>query len=60
MRWKVEKPGDLFTKRRWFAWYPVRVKDQKVWFEWVVRQRNRDSLGPAWMYLYVLGKGGTL
>lgn len=38
MRWKAKKPyeppklGDRKTER-WFAWYPVRAGDTRVWLE---------------------------
>ena len=48
--------------RRWFAWYPVRLKSDKssellpwVWLEWVERRQVRQQLnsgGYYWFNLY--------
>jgi hypothetical protein len=52
MRWTVKTDKTRYEPQRWCAWRPVRVKDQWVWFEWVVRQRDRRN--EEWGYLYVL------
>lgn len=41
MRWQIRKPNPYNAWRRWFAWYPVRVDDQMVWWEYVERRRAR-------------------
>ena len=42
MRWRTEtwneKCKRLGTWRKWFAWYPVMIDNEKVWLEWVYRR----------------------
>lgn len=42
MRWKTETYDErktrLATWRRWFAWRPVMIDNERVWFEWVYRR----------------------
>lgn len=44
MRWKTETYAEqkkrLETWKLWFAWYPVMIENERVWFEWVYR-RNK-------------------
>jgi hypothetical protein len=44
---------------KWFAWYPVKVHDKKVWMKTVYRHRSKIRIGPpgrvgsiytAWVY----------
>ena len=35
MRWQANNGGGW---SRWFAWHPVRIGDEWVWWEWVERQ----------------------
>ncbi len=39
MRWKIKKTRKNQKKvwREWFAWYPVVVNGEKVWFETIMR-----------------------
>jgi hypothetical protein len=49
MRW----PADTFNPfepHRWFAWRPVRVKDQWFWLEHVDRWMGQDMGGSWWEY----------
>ena len=36
MRWSIDF-GDR-PWHRWFAWYPVRIDNERVWWEWVERR----------------------
>jgi hypothetical protein len=47
MRWPVQfKP----RWRQWFAWHPVRIGNQWVWWEVVERELVCPELGGAWHY----------
>ncbi len=36
MKWDIDFGNRPW--RRWFAWFPVRVGNQRVWWEYVERQ----------------------
>ena len=36
--WKIDF-GDR-PAHKWFAWYPVRVGDSRVWLEYVIREKR--------------------
>lgn len=42
MRWRTEtfneKSKRLLTWRRWFAWRPVMIDNERVWLEWIYRR----------------------
>lgn len=51
MRWK---PRDIRVWRRWFAWHPIQMDGELVWFEWVercgtLRQHGYDTV-VDWAY----------
>ena len=42
MRWATETREDknrrLSKWRKWFAWYPVKIENERVWLEYVYRR----------------------
>jgi hypothetical protein len=59
MRWKIRSKWIkvdrrwMIPKHRWFAWYPVFVKNrgEYVWLEYVVREgHDGDGYGDWWEY----------
>ncbi len=48
MRWPVlDNYGHW---RRWFAWYPVQIEDDWVWFEWIERREYETWGGGGYLY----------
>jgi len=40
MKWKIKNKDYKYCNwYKWFAWYPVRVGDGKVWLEFVYRRQ---------------------
>ena len=61
MRWRKQKPGDKAEWRRWFAWYPVSIGDQRVWLEHVECQGTLIGYmggGMGWQYKFRLPEAG--
>jgi hypothetical protein len=50
-RWRKVGLEWVIPKHRWFAWHPVRVKDEWVWLEYVWRAGyDGDGYGDRWEY----------
>ena len=45
MKWNIYNEG------KWFAWYPVRVGNKRVWLEYVMRIKTlADAYYGGWTY----------
>ena len=46
---------------QWFAWYPVRIGRDIIWWEWTMRRQifwaNFDSCGHAWKRAQIAENG---
>ena len=55
MRWKtnISITDWLFPDdwQKWFAWYPVKIKNEYVWLEWVERRYDGDD---QWSFKYIV------
>lgn len=53
MKWLTRQSRE--TKKgkwhSWFAWYPVRVGQHTVWFEWIERFGDKQA-GELFYYIY--------
>lgn len=58
MKWAAQTDQVRYSKQKWFAWHPVVVHNDWVWFEYVVRQL--DERTEKWNYLYVLEKAESI
>lgn len=36
----ADNPGKNYW-HKWFAWYPIQINNQRIWFEWVLRKEIR-------------------
>lgn len=40
---KKEKSFDKSEWHKWFAWYPVKIKDERIWLETIIRKEDSYS-----------------
>lgn len=53
MRWKADRNNGRFVRR--FAWLPVRIDDEWLWFEFYEEKRTfkfESEIGPIYDYDY--------
>lgn len=53
MKWKISPQFNYKEWHRWFAWYPVKLKNnQRVWLEYVERKLDGYTIDyiACWSY----------